>query len=134
MSQCGICLEDKNKEECLSFPCCNNSFTICKQCLVKNQKICPHCRTPYTLESTYKSTYKCNWTKLLDTILYVFNFVCYIYINIILYKIYNNDHILNLQWRFNMMTNKKENFTFRKSSDILSKHISILNRLYTMIY
>jgi len=75
--ECLVCFEIK---DCLSFPCCDNHFTICTSCLVKCSKICPQCRTPFNVDyhTTITNTNKCSrWKNYfwIACIIFTFNLI-----------------------------------------------------------
>jgi hypothetical protein len=50
--RCMICTE--KQQDCLTFPCCNNNYIVCKTCASnENLRKCPQCRKPFVLKESF---------------------------------------------------------------------------------
>jgi hypothetical protein len=56
LKKCYICEETPGNDLIKMFPCCNNKYQVCLECLPKfNDKICPQCRVPFNLQNVKKT-------------------------------------------------------------------------------
>jgi hypothetical protein len=76
--RCMICTE--KQQDCLTFPCCNNNYIVCKTCASNdNLRKCPQCREPFKLEKTMTmvKTMNVKWFLIGNILLFCSSVVLY---------------------------------------------------------